>query len=166
MWEKGFLFDSAVPAHISCPSAISLISRGLALTETCHFRLAIGFDRLTFTFGASCPFSQQSFIRGLDRHRAFEEQESWSGQLLTVKFEEQDTHTRVEPCLQFHAAKTGTQRNPAEEELEKIFSVSPTCIGVTIMNTFLILQCGTLLDRPWPLTIVAISNAGLCNYSS
>lgn len=118
-------------------------------------RLAIGPNRPTFAFGASCLFSQQSFIRGLDRHRSFEELESWSGQILTVKFEDQNAYTRVESCLQFYVVrKRATEKSGWRAR--RSFLGLPICFGVTIMNPFLILPCETLPDRRWHLTIAAM----------
>lgn len=55
--------------------------------------------------------------------------------------------------LSFTLYQNGTQRNPTQDELEEIFSVFPTCIGVWLMNPLLILQFETL---PWPLTIAGM----------
>lgn len=63
---------------------------------------------------------------------------------------------RLHVQLSFTLYQNGTQRNPTQKELEEIFSVFPTCIGVMLMNPLLILQFETLPDRPWPLTIAGM----------
>lgn len=57
--------------------------------------------------------------------------------------------------LSFSLREDGAQRNPTQE-IEEIFSVFPTCIALTLMNPFLILQYKTLPGFPWPITVTAI----------
>lgn len=67
--------------------------------------------------------------------------------------------------LVLRCTKMEHRGNPTEKELQEIFSVFPTCIAVTLMNPFLILQYETLPDRPWPINYRS-RNAGLFNYLS
>lgn len=98
---------------ILAPSAISLISRGLALAETCHLHLAIGFDGLTFAFGGFLPLLPEVLI-------VTEPSKNW--RLGAVNFSK-DTNTRVESSFMLY--KNRIQRNPAEEELEEKLSRLP-----------------------------------------
>lgn len=58
--------------------------------------------------------------------------------------------------LSFSLCEDGAQRNPTQKEIEEIFSVFPTCIALTLMNPFLILQYKTLPNFPWPITVAEI----------
>lgn len=138
--------------YISCPSAISLISpEALRLPRPVIFvsQSVLGFlaDRLSRSaLRASSPGSPSS-----EASIVTEPSKNWSlGAVNSHREVRRPRHTYSGGVL----SSVLRCENGDQEELEEIFSVFLTCIGVTIMNTFLIPQCGALTDRPWPLTII------------
>lgn len=136
--------------YISCPSAISLISpEALRLPRPVIFVSQSVLGLLANRLSRSAPLLPAVLH---PRHRS-------SPSLRRTGVLERLTSQR-EVRRPRHTYSSGVLssvlrcENGDQEEVEEIFSVFLTCIGVTITNTFLIPQCGALTDRPWPLTII------------